>query len=61
MHQCLPHYVEEHHHRRLVYEQRMVSFLIISSHASKYVAQTAVLFFQCKISVHLILEANCCK
>lgn len=37
MHQYLPHYVEEHHHSRLVDEQRMVSFLIINYHASKYV------------------------
>lgn len=35
MHQCLPHYVEEHHHSRLVHEQRMVSFLLINYHASK--------------------------
>lgn len=42
MRQCLPHYIEEHHHSRLVYEQRMVSFLIINSRASKYVTQTTV-------------------
>lgn len=59
MHQCLPRYVGEHRHSRLVYEQRMVSFLIINSHASEYVTQTAVYFFHCKISIHLILEANC--
>lgn len=42
MHQYLPHYVEEHHHSRLVDEQRKVSSLIINYHASKYVTQTEV-------------------
>lgn len=42
MHQCLPHYVEEHHHSRLVCDQRISSFWIINSYASKYATQTAV-------------------